>query len=98
MPTTVNDIMQMGALGVLLVLILVLAFRGVPVFARAFKEFLDNLIVTFKAEIQAERENGQQMVQAEREANAKNNEKLVAAIEKNTQTVESLRTQVLGKP
>jgi ABC-type transport system involved in cytochrome bd biosynthesis fused ATPase/permease subunit len=89
--------MQYGALGVILFTFVVLVWRGVPAVAQAFRNFLDNLIATFKAEIHAERELGIQNVKDEREANTKNNERLVAAIEKNTQTVESLRTQVLGK-
>lgn len=88
MPTA-NDIMQMGALGVLLIINLLAVVKGVPWIVGKLLENHkiqnDGLVAAFRAEIQAERDS-----------NARNNERLVTAIERNTTTVESLRSQVMG--
>lgn len=88
MPTA-NDIMQMGALGVLLVINLMAVIKGVPWIVGKLlenhKQQSDGLVAAFRAEIQSERDS-----------NAKNNERLVAAIERNSTVVESLRSQVMG--
>lgn len=88
MPT--DMIMQYGALGVILFAFVFLLWKGVP----AFKEWLDKLIQTFKDEIKAERDLGQQMLREERDANAKRMGELVEGIGTVRSSVDGMRTEM----
>ena len=85
-----GGIMQLGSFGVILVSFALLAWKGVP----AFNTWLGTVLATFKAEISAERLFASQELDKFREAQQKSEERITAAVERNTAATQALKTAV----
>lgn len=86
----IGAVRELGAYGIILLVFVLGVWKGVP----ALKSWLDNLLVTFRTEIQNERAFAKELLAAEREDHRRDTEGSNRVIEANTAATKELKESV----